>query len=162
MTLRRALLVLLVPPGMALLLACGALVVAARLSQVADAAQSRLQSALDRRTTEPVVQAATLLVPGAVAGLAGSALQAQVLTLAQATDVQQIESRGAEAAGPLTRLRVNLRLSGDEAAIMRTLIAVEAAEPLVFVDAMRVTVQSEGDRLAIEMDLSAFAGKMAP
>lgn len=162
MTLRRALLILLVPPCLALMFALAMLTAAARLSSGADTAQARLQAALDHRPSEPVVQAAELLVPGAAAGLAGSSLQARILALVQGADVQQIESRGAEAAGALTRLRVNLRLSGTEAGIMQTLIALEAAEPLIFVDAMRVTGPGDAGRLAVEMDLSAYAGKVAP
>ncbi|MBI1171978.1 hypothetical protein GC209_11290 [bacterium] len=162
MTLRRALILLLVPPGLAVLLALGALWAAAVLTFDADAAQARLQAALDHRPAEPVVQAAALLVPGATAGLAASALQARVLALVQGAEVQQIESRGAEAEGALTRLRVNLRLSGDEAGIMQTLIALEAAEPLIFVDALRASGPGDTGRLAAEIDLSAFAGKVAP
>lgn len=162
MTLRRAVLLLLVPPGVAVLLALTALAMAETLSSSADDAQSRLQTALDHRPSEPVVQAAELLVPGATAGLAGSSLQARILALVQGVDVQQIEARGAEAEGALTRLRVNLRVSGDEAGIMHTLIALEAAEPLIFVDALRVSGPGDAGRLAVELDLSAYAGKVAP
>lgn len=162
MTLRRALLVVLIPPLVAVALALVVLVYAAGVSQTADAAQARLQLALDRRPVEPVVRAAPLLVPGATTGLAGSALQARVLALVRGADVQQIEARGTEDAGALTRLRVNLRLAGDEAEVMQTLIALEQAEPLIFVDALRVTGQGDGGALAVEIDLSAYAAKVVP
>lgn len=162
MTLRRALLLLLLPPGAAAMVALAALAVAATLSAGADAAQARLQAALDHRPAEPVVQAAALLVPGATVGLAGSSLQARVLALVQNADVQQIEARGAEPEGALTRLRVNLRLSGFETGIMQTLIALEAAEPLIFVDGLRVSGPGDTGRLAVELDLSAYAGRVAP
>ncbi len=162
MTLRRALLLLLIPMAVSVVLALGSLAFAVQASQTADDAQARLQQALDRRPEEPVVQAADLLVPGATEGLAASALQARVLQLAGQGQVLQIEARGAEAEGALTRLRVNLRLAGDEAGLMRTLIALEQAQPLLFVDALRVTGQGDGGRLAVEIDLSAYAGKVAP
>lgn len=162
MTLRRAVLWLLIPPGLAVLFALAAVIYAASASRDADAAQALLQQALDRRPAEPVVQAAELLVPGATVGLAASALQARVLQLVGSATVRQIEARGAEAAGPLTRLRVNLRLGGEEAAVMQALIALERAVPLIFVDALRVTGQGDGLALAVEVDLSAYAGKVAP
>lgn len=162
MTLRRALMLLLVPPALALALGLAALAFALQAGQTADGAQARLQLALDRRPADPVVQAAELLVPGATVGLAASALQARVLDLVTAASVQQIEARGAEAEGALTRLRVNLRLVGDEAGVMQTLIDLEQAQPLIFVDALRVTGQGDGGGLSVEMDLSAYAGKVAP
>lgn len=162
MTLRRALMLLLVPMAAAVALAVLAAVLALQASQMADDAQARLQQALDRRPAEPVVQAAELLVPGATAGLAASALQARVLQLVTSADVQQIEARGAEAEGPLTRLHLNLRLAGQEAGLMQTLITLEQAQPLIFVDALRVTGQGDGGSLAVEMDLSAYTGKVAP
>ena len=162
MTLRRALLLLLLPLAVSLVLALAAVVFALQASQTADDAQARLQQALDRRPAEPVVQAAELLVPGATAGLAASALQARILQLVGQAQVQQIEARGAEAEGALTRLRVNLRLAGAESDVMQTLIALEQAQPLIFVDALRVTGQGDGGSLAVEMDLSAYAGKVAP
>ncbi len=162
MTLRRALLLLLVPLAVALALAVLPMAFAVQASQSADDAQARLQLAQDRRPTEPVVQAAELLVPGATAGLAASALQARVLQLVTNADVQQIEARGAEVEGALTRLRLNLRLAGQEAGLMQTLIAFEQAQPLIFVDALRVTGQGDGGSLSVEMDLSAYTGKVAP
>ena len=162
MTLRRALMLLLIPMAVSMALALAALGFALQASQTADAAQARLQQALDHRPEEPVVQAADLLVPGATEGLAASALQARVLQLAGQGQVQQIEARGAEVEGALTRLRVNLRLAGDEAGVMQTLIALEQAQPLIFVDALRVTGQGDGGSLAVEIDLSAYAGKVAP
>ena len=161
MTLRRAYLLLVTPPLLAVLLALTLWAMAAQESQRADVAAARLQTALDQRPADPVVQAAKLLVPGSTAGLAFSALQAQVLALVgQTTQVQQIDARGAEADGPLTRLPLNLRLVGDEAAVMNALIAIERAEPLIFVDALRVT--ATGPSLMVEMDLSAYAGKVMP
>jgi predicted Zn-dependent protease len=162
MSLRRALALLLVPPSLAVLMALAALAVAANLSEGADQAQSRLQTALDHRPSEPVVQAAELLVPGSTAGLAASSLQARILALVEGAEVQQIEARGAEAEGALTRMRVNLRLSGDEAAIMQAMIALEAAEPLIFVDGLKMSGPGDAGQLAVELDLSAYAGKVAP
>jgi hypothetical protein len=162
MTLRRALMLLLIPPAVAVALALAAMGFVLQAGQTADDAQARLQLALDRRPADPVVQAAELLVPGATAGLAASALQARVLLLVTGAEVRQIEARGAEAEGALTRLRLNLRLAGDEAGIMQTLIALEQATPLIFVDALRVTGQGDGGALSVEMDLSAYAGKVAP
>ena len=162
MTLRRALMLLLLPLAASLAIALAAVIFALQASQTADDAQARLQQALDRRPAEPVVQAAELLVPGATAGLAASALQARILQLVGQAQVQQIEARGAEAEGALTRLRVNLRLAGAESDVMQTLIALEQAQPLIFVEALRVTGQGDGGSLAVEMDLSAYAGKVAP
>ncbi len=162
MTLRHALMLLMIPLAVAMLLAVAAFAFAVQAGQTADEAQARLQQALDRRPAEPVVQAAALLVPGATAGLAASALQARVLNLVTGATVQQIEARGAEAEGALTRLRVNLRLAGEEASVMQTLIALEQAQPLIFVDALRITGQGDGGSLAVEMDLSAYAGKVVP
>jgi predicted Zn-dependent protease len=162
MTLARALVILALPPVLAILLALAGLAYAARQGAMADAAQARLDSALARRPDEPVVQAAALLVPGATAGLAASALQARILGLIPDVEVQQIEARGTEAAGDLTRLRVNLRLTGAEAPALQALIALEAATPLIFVDALRVTGQGDGATLAVDLDLSAYAGKVAP
>jgi hypothetical protein len=130
-------------------------------SNRADDAAQRLQAALDHRPADPVVQAAKLLVSGGTAGLASSALQAQVLGLVGGiTQVQQIDGRGAEAEGPLTRLPINLRLVGDEPSVMTALIALEQAEPLIFVDALRLS--ASGASLTVEMDLSAYAGKVTP
>lgn len=159
----RAVLIVLAPPVLALLLGLAALAHAVRQGALADAAQARLDQALARRPEEPVVQAAALLVPGATAGLAASALQARILGLVPGVGVQQIEARGTEPAGNLTRLRVTLRLSGEEAAVLQALIALEAATPLIFVDALRVTGSGDGSTtLAVEMDLSAYAGKISP
>lgn len=161
MTLRRALLHVWGFPLMAIFLALTAWVMAAQQSNRADSAAARLQAALDHRPAEPVMQAAKLLVSGSTAGLALSALQAQVLELVgQTTQVQQIEARTVEAEGGLTRLPVNLRFTGSEAAVMNALIALERAEPLIFVDALRVT--TTGSSLTVEMDLSAYAGKLSP
>ena len=161
MTLRRALFLVVGPPMLAVLLALTAWGIAAQQSLRADDAAARLQSALDHRPAEPVLQAAKLLVQGTTAGLALSALQAQVLDLVgQTTQVQQIDARGAKPEGALTRLTVKLRLVGDEATVMTALIAIERAEPLIFVDALRVT--ASGPSLTAEMDLSAYAGKVTP
>ena len=161
MTLRRALLLALVPPFLAVCVALAIWAMAVQQSAVADTAAARLQAALDHRPAEPVVQAAKLLVPGHTAGLALSALQAQVLDLVgPTTQVQQIDARGAVADGPLTRLSVNLRLVGGEVAVLNAVIALERAEPLIFVDAVRAT--SSGPSLTVEMDLSAYAGKVTP
>ena len=161
MTLRRALLLVLAPPLLALLLALTVWAMADQESTRADAATQRLQTALDHRPAEPVVQAAKLLVAGGTAGLASSALQAQVLGLVgQITQVQQIDARGAEAEGPLTRLPVNLRLVGDEPSVMTALIALERAEPLIFINTLRIG--ASGASLTVEMDLSAYAGKVSP
>ena len=161
MTRRRALSLVLAPPMVALLLAVTVWALALQQSNRADDAAQRLQAALDHRPAEPVVQAAKLLVAGGTAGLASSALQAQVLGLVgQITQVQQIDARGAEAEGPLTRLPVNLRLVGDEPSVMTALIALEQAQPLIFVDGLRLS--SSGASLTVEMDLSAYAGKVTP
>ncbi|MEI6800175.1 MAG: GspMb/PilO family protein [Pseudomonadota bacterium] len=161
MTRRRALTLVLAPPVLALLLAVTVWALALQQSNRADDAAQRLQAALDHRPAEPVVQAAKLLVTGGTAGLASSALQAQVLRLVGGiTQVQQIDARGAEAEGPLTRLPVNLRLVGDEPSVMTALIALEQAEPLIFVDALRLS--ASGASLTVEMDLSAYAGKVTP
>ncbi len=161
MTLRRAVWILVMPPVLAALLAVFAWGVATTLASTADEAQTRLQAVLDRRPSEPSVQAAKLLLSGATVGLSSSALQSRILVLVQNADLQQIEARGAEAEGTLTRLRVNLRLSADEKGIMQTIIALEAAEPLIFVDALRVSELSEKRRFAMELDLSAYAGRVA-
>ena len=161
MTLRRAFFLVVAPPLLAVFLALLAWIMAAQQSSSADGAAARLQAALDHRPDEPVMQAAKLLVPGSTAGLALSALQAQVLDLVgQTTQVQQIDARGAEPEGALTRLTVNLRLVGDEVAVMTALIAIERAEPLIFVDGLGVT--ATGPSLTVEMDLSAYAGKFSP
>lgn len=161
MTLLRALLVVLAPPLLVVLMAVTAWAMAAHQSARADAVAESLQAALDHHPAEPVVKAASLLVPGSTAGLALSELQARVLDLVgQTTQVQQIEAREAVADGHLTRLPLNLRLVGDEASVMTALMALERAEPLIFVDALRVT--SSGPRLTVEMDLSAYAGKVTP
>jgi|GEM_PF-4528716 len=161
MTRGRALSLVLAPPVLALLLAVTVWALALQQSNRADDAAQRLQAALDHRPAEPVVQAAKLLVAGGTAGLASSALQAQVLGLVgDITQVQQIDARGAEAEGPLTRLPVNLRLVGDEPSVMTALIALEQAEPLIFVDALRLS--ASGASLTVEMDLSAYAGKVTP
>ena len=161
MTRRRALSLVLGPPVLALLLAVTVWALALQQSNRADDAAQRLQAALDHRPAEPVVQAAKLLVTGGTAGLASSALQAQVLRLVGGiTQLQQIDARGAEAEGPLTRLPVNLRLVGDEPSVMTALIALEQAEPLIFVDGLRIA--ASGASLTVEMDLSAYAGKVTP
>ena len=162
MTLRRAVWLLVLPPVLAAFMAVFALGVATTLTSMADLTQARLRAALDHRPSEPVVQAAELLVSGSTIGLAGSALQARILLLVQNADLQQIEARGAETEGTLTRLRVSLRLSGDETGIMQTIIALEAAEPLIFVDALRVSGPDDQRSFAVELDLSAYAGKVAP
>lgn len=161
MTKTPARLILLLPAVFAMAGAVLTLGAAALLTANADQAQAKLQAALDHRPDDPVAQATELLVPGATVGLAGSALQARVLALVSGGDVQQIEARGAEAEGALTRLRVALRLSGDETGPMRSLMARETAEPLIFVDALRVTGGGTGPLIA-EIDLSAYAGKIAP
>ena len=161
MTRGRALSLVLGPPVLALLVAVTVWALAMQQSNRADDAAQRLQAALDHRPAEPVVQAAKLLVAGGTAGLASSALQAQVLGLVGGiTQVQQIDGRGAEAEGPLTRLPINLRLVGDEPSVMTALIALEQAEPLIFVDALRLS--ASGASLTVEMDLSAYAGKVTP
>lgn len=162
MTLRRAWMVVFIPPVLAVLFALACWGFALSAAGVADDGQARLQAALKQRPQEPVVQAAALLVPGATAGLAASALQAQVLALVSGVEVQQIEARGAEPAGALTRLPVNLRLAGPEDAVMQAVIALEQAEPLIFVDALRVTAAGNGGPMAVEIDLSAYAGKVSP
>ena len=160
-TKARALLILVLPAALALVAAVLALAAAAYLTENADRAQARLQAALDHRPDDPVAQATALMVPGATVGLAESALQAQVLALVTGAEVLQIDARGVEAEGALTRLRLGLRLSGDEAGLMRSLMALEATEPLIFVDALRVTGEA-GGTLTAEIDLSAYSGKIAP
>lgn len=160
MTLRRALVWVLIAPLLAFALALGALVQAIRASDAADGAEARLQAVLDHRPEEPVLQAAAVLMPGTTAGLASSAFQARVLTLLEGVEVQEIGSTGAEADGPLTRLRLTVHLAGEEASLMQSLIALEAALPLIRVDALRVT--ADGARLTADLDLSAWAGKVTP
>lgn len=169
MNLSRALLTLLLPVLLALGLGAGGLILALGANASADAAQARLQEALARHRQEPAILAEGLLVPGATQGLAASALQKQVLALVQDSEVQALEPRGAEAEGPLTRLRLTLRLQGEEAAILRDLIALEKAEPLILVDGLRITAAEEaladgapGMVLGAELDLSAYAGQVAP
>ncbi len=160
MTLRSALCLVVFPPLLAVFLALMAWTTAAQQYARADGAAARLQAALDSRPDEPAVQAARLLVPGSTAGLALSALQAQVLNLLGKTiQVQQIDARAVETEGPLTRLSVKLRLAGDEASVMKALIAIEWAEPLIFVDALLIT--ASGPSLSVEIELLAYAGKIA-
>jgi|LauGreDrversion4_2_1035121.scaffolds.fasta_scaffold671081_2 hypothetical protein len=159
MSLRRALLLLFTPPLLAVVFAMTVWAMAAQQASLADGAAARLQAALELRPAEPVVQAAKLLVPGTTAGLALSAVQAQVLGLVgQTVQVQQIDARGAKPEGPLTHLPVKLHFVGNDHAVMNSLIAIERAEPLIFVDALRIT--ASGSRLTVEMDLSAYAGKV--
>lgn len=181
MTPIRAALILCAAPALALLLGGIALAWAVGQGAAADAAQARLQQGLAQNRLAPVIRAEGLLLPGRTQGLAASALQAQVLGLVEGAEVQQIEPRGAVPEGALTRLRLTLTLAGAEAQVMQGLIRLEQAEPLLFVDGLRLRAGEAGagggdgsgdgagdgsgdggGTLVAEIDLSAYAGQVAP
>ncbi len=163
-TLRALALVLLAPLALAVLTAALTFEALAARSQAA-ALQDRLARAVARPLGDPVLQGQALLVPGDSPGLAASAFQAAVraAALAAGSEVLQVESAPVEAAPPLARLSLTLRLRGSEAQIVATLAALEAATPLVRID--RLDLQGEGQEggpLTATLLLSAWSAEVKP
>lgn len=160
-----ATLLLFALPAMALVLGAVMLVTADRARSEAAAAQGRLAAAMVRPAEDPDLQAARLLVPGETAGLGAAALQAVILERVQSPGltVQQIESNGVAPEGALMRLRATLRLQGSEAQIMSAVMAIEGAEPLLFIDRLEFRGQGQEDgAINAELAISAYAGPFQP
>lgn len=160
----RALALIILAPLVALALAAGLALDARDAAQRAETAQARLAHALSRPARAPGAEAQALLVPGATAGLAGSALQALVLAAVapSGAEVVQVAAGAVADEGPLTRLRLSLDLRGTEPQLVLALLALEGAVPLVAVDRLDLQAAGEDGTLQARLDLSAWAGKVAP
>ena len=161
----KALLLIGLPPLAALGLAFGLDRAVGQAETAARAAQTTLARALAEAPTAPDVQAGRLLVTGDTVGISASAFQAILLDKVQnaGLGVQQIDPHGATMDGALTRISATLRMQGTEAQVANAIIAIEASEPLVFIDRLQLAGDgTENGPIRAELDLSAFAGRMQP
>ena len=160
-----ALLTVCLPPVLVLALAGATSLVAHRSQHAASLAHEQLAQTLRTAPQNPDTQAAQLLIAGDTAGLAAAKLQAQILDQVQLAglQVQQIESKGYEPAGALTKLLALGTFQGTEAQLMAALIDFEKAEPLLFTDRLRLDgMGQEAGLLRAEIAFSAFAGQVHP
>lgn len=138
---------------------------AERVAAEADRAHDRLLSARTQVGPQDAVGAdgaapARLLMQGDTIGVSGATFQSLLTDIAELSGatLEQVDPIVAEAAGVLTQMHSRTTLSGADTDIMNLVLNLEAAEPLIFVDRVDVTpLDDRGDRLRIEMELSAYA-----
>ncbi len=153
------------PPMLSLMLAWASSYAAAGALAKADAAHDALLSARAQLAPQEAVGAngaasARLLMPGAPIGVSGAAFQSLLTDIAELSGatLEQVDPITTEPAGALTQMHSRTTLSGTDADIMNLVLNLEAAEPLIFVDRLEMSPLGEmGDRLRIEMELSAYA-----
>ena len=151
-------------PAVAIGLALTSGLLAANANDEADIAEAQLVASAHQLQADPSARATQLLIQGAGAGLVAAALQAEILDRVRAAgpSIDQIEAMGSVADGPLTRINAAIRLSGEEAQIMKAVQNIEAAVPLIFIDRLQLTGGNNAGQLSAEIDLSAFAGPVTP
>ena len=108
---------------------------------------------------------AKLLTSGSTPGLAAAALQSNLLAQASAAGLETLNVQalpGDEDMLPAALLRLELR--GPEQALVTFLLGMEAGEPLVFVQELRLEAQEAGDApgLLATLVVSAPAGGPQP
>lgn len=157
--------IIAIPPLLSFALAWASWNTADRAMAEADRAHDRLLSARTQVGPQDAVGAdgaapARLLMQGDTIGVSGATFQSLLTDIAELSGatLEQVDPIVAEAAGVLTQMHSRTTLSGADTDIMNLVLNLEAAEPLIFVDRVDVTpLDDRGDRLRIEMELSAYA-----
>jgi hypothetical protein len=152
-------------PLLSLGLAWAASQSAGRAATEAELARSTLAAAraqLEPQDAKAALGAAParLLMQGATIGVSGAAFQSLLTDLAalSGATLERVDPILAEQAGVLTQMHSRATFSGTDGDIMNLVINLEAAEPLIFLDRLEmIPLEDDGERLSVELELSAYA-----